>query len=134
MRVYASRNMDGMNRLRGFRLRAGMTQAELAEAIGTKQSHVSEYESGARRIETMPAGEFVRLKAVLDVTDALLLDVDLSGIDQDAVATAENRIARLRRRLRRRRDRASFDLLIDAELDLARLMDAREAAIARAMG
>lgn len=37
-----------MNRLRGFRLRAGMTQAELARAIGTTQSHVSEYESGAR--------------------------------------------------------------------------------------
>lgn len=89
-----------MNRLRGFRLRAGMTQAELARAIGTTQSHVSEYESGARRIETMPAGEFVRLKAVLDVTDALLLDADLSGIDPDAVAAAENRVARLRRRLR----------------------------------
>ena len=82
-----------MNRLRGFRLRAGMTQAELARAIGTTQSHVSEYESGARRIETMPAGEFVRLKAVLDVTDALLLDADLSGIDPDAVAAAENRVA-----------------------------------------
>ena len=123
-----------MNRLRGFRLRAGMTQAELARAIGTTQSHVSAYESGARRSETMPAGEFVRLKAVLDVTDALLLDADLSGIDPDAVATAENRVARLRRRLRRRRDRASFDLLVEAELDLARRMDEREEAVARAMG
>ena len=46
MRVYASRRMDAVNRLRGFRLRAGMTQAELARAIGTTQSHVSEYESG----------------------------------------------------------------------------------------
>lgn len=129
MRVYASRRMDAMNRLR-----AGMTQAELDRAIGTTQSHVSEYESGARRIETMPAGEFVRLKAVLDVTDALLLDADLSGIDPDAVAAAENRVARLRRRLRRRRDRASFDLLVEAELDLARRMDEREEAVARAMG
>lgn len=82
----------------------------------------------------MPAGEFVRLKAVLDVTDALLLDADLSGIDPDAIATAENRVARLRRRLRRRRDRASFDLLVEAELDLARRMDEREEAVARAMG
>ena len=105
------------------RLRAGMTQAELARAIGTTQSHVSEYESGARRIETMPAGEF-----------ALLLDADLSGIDPDAVAAAENRVARLRRRFRRRRDRASFDLLVEAELDLARRMDEREEAVARAMG
>lgn len=116
------------------RLRAGMTQAELARAIGTTQSHVGEYESGARRIETMPAGEFVRLKAVLDVTDALLLDADLSGIDPDAVAVAENRVARLRRRLRRRRDRASFDPLVEAELDPARRMDEREEAVARAMG
>ena len=92
-----------MNRLRGFRLRAGMTQAELARAIGTTQSHVSEY-------------------------------ADLSGIDPDAIATAENRVARLRRRLRRRRDRASFDLLVEAELDLARRMDEREEAVARAMG
>lgn len=46
MRVYASRRMDAMNRLR-----AGMTQAELARAIGTTQSHVSEYESGARRMD-----------------------------------------------------------------------------------
>lgn len=30
-----------MNRLRGFRLRAGMTQAELARAIGTTQSHLT---------------------------------------------------------------------------------------------
>ena len=52
----------------------------------------------------------MRLKAVLDVTDALLLDADLSGIDPDAVAAAENRDARLRR------------------------MDEREAAVARAMG
>jgi transcriptional regulator with XRE-family HTH domain len=33
--------------LKGLRLRAEMTQKELAEAIGVPQSHVSEYEKKA---------------------------------------------------------------------------------------
>lgn len=122
-----------MNRLRGLRLAEGMTQAELARAIGTTQSHVSEYESGIRRIATMPAGQFVRLKAVLGASDALLLG---SGPppDRSPVEAAENRVARLRRRLRRKRDRASFDLLVNAELDLARRMDECEAAVSGVTG
>ena len=63
-----------MGSLKGFRLMAGMTQAELAEAIGTTQSHVSEYERGVRRLESMPALQFVRLFTVLDASPSLLLD------------------------------------------------------------
>lgn len=36
--------------LKGYRKVAGLTQAELAAAIGSTQSHVSEYENGARRL------------------------------------------------------------------------------------
>ena len=34
--------------LKGYRKVAGLTQAELAAAIGSTQSHVSEYENGAQ--------------------------------------------------------------------------------------
>lgn len=45
--------------LKGYRKVAELTQAELAAAIGSTQSHVSEYENGARRLETMPAAQFL---------------------------------------------------------------------------
>jgi DNA-binding XRE family transcriptional regulator len=37
-------------RLRGLRTREGITQKELAEKIGIRQHHVSEMESGTRKI------------------------------------------------------------------------------------
>ena len=36
--------------LRGLRLREGLTQAQLAEAIGVPQSHISAYENNVRSI------------------------------------------------------------------------------------
>ncbi|MBO4336289.1 MAG: helix-turn-helix domain-containing protein [Desulfovibrio sp.] len=36
--------------LRGLRLRAELTQAQLAKAIGVPQSHISAYEKNTRRI------------------------------------------------------------------------------------
>ena len=59
--------------LKGYRKVAGLTQAELAAAIGSTQSHVSEYENGARRLETMPAAQFLRLAEILDVDPRMLL-------------------------------------------------------------
>jgi len=47
--------------LKGLRLRAEMTQRELAEAIGVPQSHVSEYEKNKRRIPEGKAKELARL-------------------------------------------------------------------------
>ena len=38
------------NRLRGLRAREGLTQKELARALGIRQHHVSEMENGARAI------------------------------------------------------------------------------------
>lgn len=37
-------------RLRGLRTREGITQAELSDALGIRQHHVSEMESGRRKI------------------------------------------------------------------------------------
>jgi DNA-binding transcriptional regulator YiaG len=47
--------------LKGLRLRAEMTQRELAEAIGVPQSHVSEYEKNKRRIPEGKAKELAKL-------------------------------------------------------------------------
>jgi len=41
--------------LKGARLRAGMTQKELASAIGVPQSHISDYEKNKRRVPPQKA-------------------------------------------------------------------------------
>lgn len=43
--------------LKGARVRAGMTQKQLAEAIGVPQSHISEYEKNKRHIPKHKAEE-----------------------------------------------------------------------------
>ena len=47
--------------LKGLRLRAEMTQKELADAIGVPQSHVSEYEKNKRRVPEGKAKELAKL-------------------------------------------------------------------------
>jgi ribosome-binding protein aMBF1 (putative translation factor) len=57
--------------LAGARLKAGMTQQELAEKSGIKQSVICAYETGRRRITPKAA---IRLAAPLKTTPAHLLD------------------------------------------------------------
>ena len=45
------------------RKRAGLTQAELAERLGRKQSFVAKYEGGERRLDLV---EFLEIMRVLD--------------------------------------------------------------------
>jgi len=59
--------------LRGLRLRAELTQKELAEAIGVPQSHVSEYEKNKR---TIPRGKAKALAKVLKTVPANFLPRD----------------------------------------------------------
>lgn len=46
---------DGSRRLatmlRGYRVRAGLTQEQVAQALGKSQSFVSDYERGQRRLD-----------------------------------------------------------------------------------
>lgn len=48
----------------------GLTQAELAEALGKPQSFVAKYENGERRIDVV---EFVDITAVLGISTSDLL-------------------------------------------------------------
>lgn len=52
------------------RRKSGLTQAELAEAVGRPQSFVSKYEAGERRVDVV---EFVRITSVLKVDPAKLI-------------------------------------------------------------
>lgn len=47
--------------LRGLRLREGLTQKAVAEAIGVPQSHVSEYEKNKRPVPAAKAEELAKL-------------------------------------------------------------------------
>lgn len=53
--------------LKGARLRAGLTQKQLAQRIGVPQGHVSEYEKNKRRI---PAPKAALLADVLQTVEA----------------------------------------------------------------
>lgn len=63
---------DGFDRaaMRGARVRAGLTQTALAEALGTSQRQVSEWERG---LQTPSPATVHRLAAALDVTVTDLL-------------------------------------------------------------
>lgn len=47
--------------LKGLRLRAEMTQKDLAEAVGVPQSHISEYEKNKRRVPPDKAKRLAKL-------------------------------------------------------------------------
>ena len=51
--VYSPRYRLLMERLKRARLEAGLTQAQVAEALGHAQSFVSKCESGERRVDVV---------------------------------------------------------------------------------
>jgi transcriptional regulator with XRE-family HTH domain len=50
-----------LKRLRGVRRRYGLTQAEVARALGTTQAYVSKSESGERRMDAVELYDFARV-------------------------------------------------------------------------
>jgi ribosome-binding protein aMBF1 (putative translation factor) len=48
------------NLLEAARLKAGLSQKQLAEAMGIRQTMISEYENGRRRISPGMAGRFAK--------------------------------------------------------------------------
>ena len=59
--TYSKRYKRFLKKLRQARLDAGMTQVEVAEALGKPQSYVSKCESGERRVDVIELSEFVDL-------------------------------------------------------------------------
>lgn len=69
--IYTDQNEKLIALLRKIRVEAGLTQVQLAERLGQKQSFISKYESGERRLDLiqlrqicvavgMPLEKFVR--------------------------------------------------------------------------
>jgi len=59
--VYTARYKDFLKRLRKARLAAGLTQAQVAVAMGKPQSFISKCETGERRLDVVEVQEFAKL-------------------------------------------------------------------------
>lgn len=56
--IYSSEYQVFLRQLREARIRAGLTQAQLAERLGQSQSFVSKCERGERRLDVVEARAF----------------------------------------------------------------------------
>ena len=59
--VHSTRYRELLKRLREARLKAGLTQEEVAELLGKPQSYVSKCESGERRVDVVELEDFAKL-------------------------------------------------------------------------
>ena len=84
----------GPNFLREWRQFRGMTQQQLAEAVGTNANMIQYLENGERGLS---AKWLRKLAPALDTTAGMILDHDPNDLDSDVVeiwATASNRVRR----------------------------------------
>lgn len=59
--VHAPLYKSFLSRLRDARLKAGLTQAEVAKHLGKPQSYVAKSESGERRVDVVELHGFAKL-------------------------------------------------------------------------
>ncbi len=59
--------MDEQNKLKALRLRAGLTQKQLAESVGIPYQTVQKYERGERAVERMTLSMAARYAKALKV-------------------------------------------------------------------
>lgn len=86
----------GPNHLRAWREFRKMTQAELAEAVGTTQHQIAYLESGERALS---AKWLRKLAEPLRVTPGFLLDHDPFSLDNDIIEIWLNADPRQRRQI-----------------------------------
>lgn len=63
-KVYAAQRDLMTALLREVRVKAGLTQVELAARIGKEQAYVSRYESGQRRLDVMEVREICQAAGI----------------------------------------------------------------------
>lgn len=59
--THSTRYQQFLRCLRETRLKAGLTQVQVAEALGQPQSYVSKCESGERRVDVVELEEFAEV-------------------------------------------------------------------------
>lgn len=69
--VYSDEYQRVINVLKKARKEKGITQAQLAEALGKPQSFIAKVENGERRLDVV---EFVHLARLVDVNISLILN------------------------------------------------------------
>lgn len=62
--IHSPAYREFLRRLRHARERTGLTQVEVAEALGRPQSYVSKCESGERRVDIVELAEFAAIYSV----------------------------------------------------------------------
>lgn len=72
-------------RIKECRMKMGMTQEELAEALYTKKCTISAYETGKIDIKVSILGDIAK---VLNTTSGYLMDGDEIGFDADVMQLA----------------------------------------------
>lgn len=86
----------GPNFLRAWRKHKGLSQAELAEKVGTNQNMIAYLEEGERALS---AKWLRRLSAALDTTPGMILDHDPAQLDADIIDIWTHADERQRRQL-----------------------------------
>ncbi|AWE47407.1 helix-turn-helix transcriptional regulator [Salmonella enterica] len=69
--IYSEEYQLVIKSLRAARLDKGMTQAQLAKALGKPQSFIAKVESGERRLDVV---EFVRFCRLMNIEPVSILD------------------------------------------------------------
>ena len=79
------------NNLKQIRQRAGLTQEQLAEIMGTKKQYISSLETGARNISTIKTDTMSRLCTALNCSiNDLFISDDIFEFDEDGNLIIDN--------------------------------------------
>lgn len=76
--LYSPEQIKLQSILRQGRMKAGLTQARLADQLGKPQSFVAKYERGERRLDPI---EFIRILRALDLMRIETLDEIVAAFD-----------------------------------------------------